>query len=155
MPDPEMIGHCLRIPAKSSRAPISFAAVARDRNGKQVWVTVGSGIGIDQARDLARDAIRRIKDGRAASETAEPTVRAVADEWMERHVGGNKLRSARESGRIIERYIIPHIGKRVFADMRRKDIAELLDRIEDDSGKHMADGVLKTFRAISKWVHQR
>jgi integrase len=39
--------------------------------------------------------------------------------------------------------------------VRRKDIAELLDRIEDESGKPMADGVLKTFRTISRWVQQR
>ena len=43
----------------------------------------------------------------------------------------------------------------MFADVRRKDIAELLDRIEDESGRPTADGVLKTFRAISKWVQQR
>jgi integrase len=157
MPDPEMLGHYLRIPARSSRAPISFAAVARDPNGKQIWATVGSAgaIGIDHARDLARKAIQRIKTGEPTSEPGKPTVKAVADEWMERHVRGNKLRSARERGRIIDRYIIPHIGDRVFAEVRRRDVAELLDRIEDESGKPMADGVLKTFRAISKWVQQR
>ena len=68
---------------------------------------------------------------------------------------GNKLRTERERGRIISRYIVPRIGDRLFADVRRKDVAELLDRIEDESGKPMADGVLKTFRAISKWVQQR
>ena len=81
-------------------------------------------------------------------------MRAVAEEWLERHVRGNS-RTERERGRIISRYIVPQIGDRVFADVRRKDIAELLDRIEDESGKQMADGVLKTFRAISKWVQQR
>jgi hypothetical protein len=30
-----------------------------------------------------------------------------------------------------------------------------LDRIEDESGKPTADAVLKTLRAISKWVQQR
>ena len=64
-------------------------------------------------------------------------------------------RTERERGRIISRYIVPQIGDRAFADVRRKDIAELLDRIEDESGRPMADGVLKTFRAISKWVQQR
>jgi integrase len=80
-------------------------------------------------------------------------VRDVAEEWLERHVRGQ--RTERERGRIVSRYILPRIGDRVFADVRRKDIAELLDRIEDESGKQMADGVLNTFRAISKWVQQR
>ena len=30
LPDPEQLGHYLRIPARTSRAPIAFAAVARD-----------------------------------------------------------------------------------------------------------------------------
>ena len=68
---------------------------------------------------------------------------------------GNKLRTARERGRIISRYIIPHIGGRIFAEIRRKDIAESPDLIEDQSGKPMADSVLKTFRAMSKWVQLR
>jgi integrase len=129
--------------------------VARDPNGKQIWTTVGTAdaIGIDQARELARAAIKRTRAGRPISESAKPTVRNVADQWLERHVRGQ--RTERERGRIISRYIVPRIGDQVFADVRRKDIAELLDRIEDESGKPMADGVLNTFRAISKWVQQR
>jgi integrase len=155
--DPELRGHYLRIPARSSRAPIAFAAVARDPSGKQIWTTVGTAdaIGIDQARELARAAIKRIKAGGPISESAKPTVRDVADQWLERHVRSNKQRTERERGRIISRYIVPRIGDQVFADVRRKDIAELLDRIEDESGKPMADGVLNTFRAISKWFQQR
>ena len=155
LPDPEQPGCYLRIPARTSSAPIAFAAVARDPGGKQIWTTVGTAdaIGIDQARELARGAIRQIKAGKSISEPAKPTVRAVAEEWLERHVRGQ--RTERERGRIISRYIVPQIGDRVFADVRRKDIAELLDRIEDESGRPMADGVLKTFRAISKWVQQR
>ena len=153
--DPEQRGHYLRVPA--TRAPIAYAAVARDPSGKQIWATVGTAdaVGIDQARELAREAIRRIKAGEPASEAAEPSVRDVAEEWLERYVRSNRLRSEREQGRIISRYIIPRIGQRVFADVRRKDIAELLDRIEDESGKPTADAVLKTFGAISKWVQRR
>jgi integrase len=157
LPDPEQLGHYLRIPPRSSRAPIAFAAVARDPNGKQVWTTLGGvdSLRIDQARELARDAIMRIRAGKPTTEPDKPTVGDVAEEWLDRHVRGNKLRTARERGRIISRYIVPRIGDRIFAEVRRKDIALLLDRIEDESGKPMADGVLKTFRAISKWVAQR
>lgn len=153
--DPELGGHYLRIPARTSTAPIAFAAVARDPKGKQIWTTVGTAdaIGIDQARELARAAIKRIKAGGLVGESAKPTVRVVADQWLERHVRGQ--RTERERARIISRYIVPRIGDQVFADVRRKDIAELLDRIEDEGGKPMADGVLNTFRAISKWVQQR
>jgi integrase len=157
LPDPEQPGHYLRVPPRSSRAAVAFAAVARDPRGKQIWMTVGTAdvVGIDQAREKAREAIRRIKDGRPSSEPTKLTVEAVAEEWLERHVRGNNLRSARELGRIISRHITPRIGERIFVEVRRRDIAELLDRIEDESGKPMADAVLKTFRAISKWVQRR
>lgn len=157
LPDPEQLGHYLRIPPRSSRAPIAFAAVARDPQGKQAWVTLGAAneLRIDQARVLAREAVKRIKTGKPTREPTKPTVTDVAEEWLERHVRGNKLRTARERGRIVSRYILPRIGERIFADVRRKDIAELLDRIEDESGKPTADAVLKTLRAISKWVQER
>jgi integrase len=79
----------------------------------------------------------------------------VAEQWLERHVRGNKLRGERETGRIISRYIVPHIGNRIFTEVRRRDIAELLDLIEDQSGKPMADHVLKTFRSMARWVQLR
>jgi integrase len=159
LPDPEQLGHYLRVPAKSSRAAIAFAAVARSPgpDGKQIWTTVGTvdALGIDQARELAREAIRRIKSGRPATEAPKPTVKEVAEQWLERRVRKNEFRTAPEMERIVNQYIVPRIGERVFVEVRRKDIAELLDRIEDDHGKQMADGVLKVFRAISRWVQQR
>src|ERR1700733_11466176 len=71
LPDPELIGHYLRIPPRTSRAPVAFAAVARDPAGKQIWETVGTAdnVGIDQARDLARAVIQRIKAGKPTSDT--------------------------------------------------------------------------------------
>ncbi|MGZ5842520.1 MAG: phage integrase central domain-containing protein, partial [Xanthobacteraceae bacterium] len=141
--DPEQLGHYLRVPAKSSRAPIAFAAVARDPSGKQTWTTVGTAnaVGIGQARELAREAVRRIKAGEPTTEAAKPTVREVAEQWLERRVRKNKFRTAREMERVVNQYIVPRIGDRVFADVRRKDVAALLDRIEDDHGKQMADSV--------------
>jgi hypothetical protein len=155
--DPEQLGHYLRIPARSSRAPIAFAAVARNRSGKQVWLNVGTAdtISVDQARELARQATRRIKADKPIREPDKPAVRDVAEQWLERLVRKNKHRTAGESERIVNVYIIPHIGDWPFADVRRKDVAELLDRIEDDHGKYMAEAVLRTFGAISRWHHQR
>ena len=155
LPDPEQPGHYLRIPARSSRAAIAFAAVARDPGGKQIWTTVGTAdaVGIDQARELARHAIKRIKAGKPISEPARPTVRAVVEEWLERHVRGQADRAG--EGTDHQPLYRSADRRSVFAEVRRKDVAELLDRIEDESGKQMADGVLKTFRGISKWVQQR
>ena len=118
LPDPEQLGLYLRVPPRSSRAPIAFAAVARDPGGKQIWETVGTteAMGIEQARELARDAIKRIKVG--TDQPTNPTVRDVAEQWLERHVRKNGFRTAKESERIVNRYIVPRIGDRPIADVR-------------------------------------
>jgi integrase len=155
--DPEMRGHYVRVPTKG---PVVFAAVARGPIGKQVWATLGSAteLTIDQARDCAREAIRRIKTGKPAIEAPKPkseSVAAVANSWLARHVEKNKLRTGYELRRIVERYILPHWGNRDFIDIKRSDIARLLDVVEDENGAAMADSVLKTLRAVATWVQSR
>jgi integrase len=155
--DPEMRGHYLRVPPQG---PVVFAAVARDPYGKQIWATVGTAaeLTIGQARDRAREAIRRIKAGQKAFEPpkAKPeSVAMVAENWLARHVEKNNLRSADELRRIIEKYIKPYWADRNFVDLRRSDIAMLLDAIEDQHGPAMADAVLSTLRSIASWVQSR
>jgi hypothetical protein len=98
LPDPEQLGHYLRVPARTSRASIAFAAVARNPDGKQIWTTIGTAdaLGIDRARELARQAIGRIRSGKPISEPTKLLVVDVAEQWLERHVRGNGLRSERE-----------------------------------------------------------
>ena len=157
LPDPEQIGLYLRVRPRTSRAPAAFAAVARDPTGKQIWETVGTtdNVGIDQARDLARAVIQRIKAGKPTSDTRGVTVADIAEQWLERHVRKGGHRTVGETERIVRRYIAPRIGNRPIADVRQIDIAELIDQIEDENGKSMADAVLKTYRAVSRWLQQR
>src|ERR1700722_17969876 len=65
--DPEQRGLYLRIPPEG---PIVFAAVARDPYGKQIWATLGTSadMNIGEARERAREAIRRVKEGKPAIE---------------------------------------------------------------------------------------
>jgi predicted phage terminase large subunit-like protein len=57
-----MPGHYVRVSATGAK---SYAVVARDPNGKQIWHTIGSTTlhRIAEARELARDAIKAIKAG--------------------------------------------------------------------------------------------
>jgi integrase len=157
IPDPELIGHYLRIPPRTSRAPITFAAIARDPSGKQIWETVGTAgsVGIEQARDLARAAIQRIKAGMPTSDLSGDTVSDIAAQWLERHVRKSGHRTAGETERVVAKYIVPRIGNRPIVSVRRSHVVQMLDQIEDESGRSMADAVLKTYRAISRWLQQR
>jgi integrase len=134
-----------------------FAAVARTPYGKQVWAKIGTtaDLNIEEARERARKAIRRIKDGLPAFEPKPESVAEVAQNWLHRHVEKNKLRTGDEYRRVIDCYILPKWRDRIFVELRRSDITALLDMIEDKHGPRQADVVLTTLRSIANWQHKR
>ena len=153
LPDPELRGHYVRITPKGAK---SYVAVARDPGGKQVWVTLGGAdmLTIAEAREQARERIRRIKAGQPAVEVppAKPdTLRDIAENYMRRHVRAKGLRTEREIGRILKKYIYPVLEDRDFEAIRRSEITALLDMVEDGAGPRQADTVLTTLRSIMNW----
>ena len=157
--DPEQRGLYLRIPVQG---PIVYAAVARYQ-GKQTWATVGTNdvLTIEEARDKAREAIKRIKAGEEPfppppAKPAKPdSVEAVVEDWLKRHVEKNKLITGPELARRLRVYVFPYIGDRPFAEIRRGDIAKLLDTVEDKHGAWVADSVLGILRSVSTWFASR
>ncbi len=137
----------------------TFSAVARDPYGKQIWATIGgTELKVDEARDKAKAAIKRIKAGLAPFE--EPPVQpdsfeAVAENWMTRHVKAKGLRSEGELRRQLDIYILPAWKGRDFVSIRKSDVAKLLDDIEDNHGPVQADRVLATVRGIMRWQASR
>jgi Arm DNA-binding domain len=158
MSDPEMRGLYLRIPVEG---PVVYAAVARDPLAKrQVWATFGDSatLTIEEAREQARAAIKRIREGLepfAPPPVKPDSVEAVARNWLERHVEARGLRTGPEVRRIIEKYVLPHWRARVFADIKRSDIAKLLDHIEDAHGAWVADATLAVLRTMASWYAAR
>jgi integrase len=153
MADPVQQGLILRIPPQG---PIGYSAVAW-RGGKQTWQAVGTTatVSLEEARALARDVCRKIQTGLPRTVTPLHSVAAVCDRWFELKAQGEGYRTAPERQRIIEKYIKPHLGSRIFIDLRRSDIADLLDLLADKHGKAQADQVLKTLSAVSHWYESR
>lgn len=151
--DPECSGLYLRVTEKNAK---SWAAVARNPEGKQVWATLGSAdhLSVADARAAARKAIVRIKAGLSAFEEpkAKPlTFGEVAGLWIERHVAKKELRSAPEIARILDVYVRPAWQDKPVASIRRGDVVTLLDVIEDERGARQADYVLAVVRGIFNW----
>src|SRR5262245_2759104 len=156
-PDPELRGFYIRVQPSGAK---SFVALARDPFGKQVWCTLGNAdaLRIDEARELARAAIRRIKAGLAPVELAPSraeTFKDIAEGWFARHVIAKKFRTADEIRRILEVYIYPKWADREFIGIKRRDVAALLDHIEDHHGPRMADIVLGKIGSIAGWYARR
>ena len=78
----------------------------------------------------------------------------VAESWLKRHVKG-RLRSEREIERQLYKYVYPSWADRPFTEIRRVDVSQLLDRIEDEHGVRQADAILTTIRSLMTWHQSR
>jgi hypothetical protein len=157
VPDPELRGHYVRVMPQGANI---FCAVARDPYHKQIWCTLGSSdvLTIEEARDKARTAIKRIKAGLPPFEsppTKPDSFEAVAGNWIKRHVVAKGLRTRDEIERVLRVYVLPHWHDRDFESLRRSDVTRLLDHVEDNHGRRQADVVLSVVRAIGNWYASR
>src|SRR3954449_2479997 len=123
-PDPELRGHYVRVQPSGAK---TFAAVAVDPEGRQVWTSIGraDAMAIDEARAKARNALARVRAGLPAFEAPaakRDSFKEVAESWLTRHVVKNGLRSKREITRLLSSHIHPAWKDRDFLSIRRSDV---------------------------------
>jgi integrase len=171
MVDPEQRGLYIRVPPEG---PCVFAAVARNPHAmipkkgggeqpRQVWTVIGTAdvMKIEEARERARGVIKRVKAGLPAREPPPPkpvepaSFQAVAQNWLKRYVEKNELRSAPNIKRLLSKIVYPRWADRDFISLRRSDINDLLDYVEDHHGERQADLVLAIIRGIANWFTTR
>ncbi len=149
----------------------TFTVIARrKRDRKQIWAAVPiDEIGVDidtiteeqldAVRALAREGIANIKRGERKAFPPPPagpdSLQKVAENFMRRHVRKEGLVSADEIERQLKTYCYPVLGDVAVNDIKRSDIANLLDQIEDDHGATQADRVLATLRKLFNWYTAR
>ena len=103
----------------------------------------------------AREGARN-HQGRARGEgTGAETFMSVAGAWVKRHVEKNGIRTRAEIERILAKYILPAWAGRDFVSIKRSDVTDLLDKIEDKHGPRMADCCLTVFSSIANWYASR
>jgi integrase len=153
LPDPQLAGHYVRVTPNNAK---SYACVARNPDGKQVWTTIGDCevMPIEEARSRAREYLQRVRDGLPAIAPKGETFGDVAANWIKRHVDRNGFRSAKEIKRLLNVHILPAWRDREFTSITRSDVAKLLDTIEDISAR-TADYSLGVIRNIMNWQAAR
>jgi integrase len=111
---------------------------------------------VREARTL-RKRVDRGEDplaGRRATEAASAdTLKAICEEYLRRE--GGRLRSAHWREVVLKRLVYPKLGNRPIGEIKRSDIAWLLDSIEDENGSTMADRTLALVRKIMNWHASR
>jgi integrase len=122
-------------------------------NGKAQAKTLGRypEMGVKAARDTAYDF-----DPNAAFAAVQAgSLREVAEKWIKHYVERKGLRSQDEIERILSYYVYPAWERKPFFEIRRGDVNELLDRLEDKHGASQADGVLAVLRSVMNWFATR
>jgi integrase len=133
-------------------------------NGVPKKLTLRAGVSLADARKLAADAMyelsrgtdpgaaKKIERQKAATEAAAlaaNSLQSICERYLKRE--GGKLRSvgARESA--LRRGVYPVMGHRIIDTIKRSEITQLLDKIEDRNGSRAADLVLSYLRKIFNW----
>ena len=139
---------------------VSYGFRYRNRAGHRRWLPLGlhGQITPDQARALAKKRAGEVADHRdptserAAHRAATTnTVNAVLESFLARYVRAQDLRTADEIERTFKVYVRPPLGNKSVYDLRRRDVVELLDQIEDNNGAAMADRTLACLRKAFNW----
>jgi integrase len=156
-PDVELPKHGVRV---RPHGPGTYTIITRDPYRKQRWVRIGSTaeMAIAEARELARTVIKRVEAGLDPFEpppVKPDTVADVVETYLKRHVEARRLRTGDEIRRVLDVYVLPHWRDRPFADIRRSDVARLLDAVEDKHGPWVADGALAILRGVASWYAAR
>jgi integrase len=127
-------------------------------------LTLPPGLGLAAARKLAAEAMYQVAQGidpivarrderQAKIAAVEGTLAAVVKTYME--LAGSKLRSRDQYRRALARHILPTLGGRQVADLRRGELVSLFDKIERECGPHTADMELAVLRTVLHWYEKR
>lgn len=162
-------GFAVRVTAAGTKAFVLFHRV----NGKPYLPTLGrwdanAGGGTLTVRDAiikADKLAKDIKNGRREDPRPErtrrlqegdrvdgETVSGLLDKFVERYARKEaKLRTADQIEATFDRLVKPRIGKIGIYDLRRSNVVDMLDEIDDENGPVMADRVLALVRKAFNW----
>jgi integrase len=141
---------------------LRYRARGGGRRAPKRFVTIGryGPLTPDQARNEARallGSVARGKDpaqeARSEASKAANTFQATAERYLQRE--GKNLRTADWRKKVLARLVYPKLGSRPIGEIRRSEIVELLDKIEDANGAVMADRTLATIRRVMTWHASR
>jgi integrase len=127
------------------------------RRGTKRFLTLGryGALTPGQARNEARSLLGDVAKGRdpvadrnKKKSAATNTLEAVGNKYLQREAALRSIAQRRDS---LERLINPQLGNRPIDAIRRSEIVDLLDAIEDKHGPVMADRALAALRRLMNW----
>jgi len=131
-------------------------------DGKRRKMNLGSypDVTLEKARDKFEDAKRKVKNGidplaekeQAAEENRKaPTLKTLCEDYVQKHAMRFK-KSWKEDERVLNREVIPALGKRKAADIVKRDIIRLLESIIERGSPGMANNSFQVIRKMFNWA---
>jgi integrase len=150
--DAQVPGLAVRVSDTGTKSFVLVVRYPGERNPSSRALGVYGAMSLETARIKGREWLAHIANGvdpkiKEATRRAD-TLRAIAEVYLERE---SRLRTIDQRQSILERLILPKLGARPIADIRRVEIVALLDRIEDERGPAMAQYTLATLRRVFSW----
>lgn len=154
--DSSVTGFAVRCQVAAKIYAVKYRAGDRQR-----WHTIGKH-GAPWTPEKARTQSKRILG--AVADGGDPavdrderksagTLAEAVDRFKALHVA--KLRSSAEVESLFDRFILPKLGASAIGDIRRRDVAELLDDVESKAGPRAADKTLAAVRSFFNWHARR
>jgi len=110
-------------------------------------------VGFEWHRNPERD--RREAAKKAEAESKDPTVKKLAQEYIEKHAKVNKRESsAKEDQRILDKDVLPVWGERKAKDIRKRDVVLLLEEVAK-RGPALTHNVFKLVRKMFNFAVSR
>lgn len=157
--DPEQPGFGVRVTSRGTKTYVLRTRLKKGGNAQRLEIGRVGEMDLADARKKARDWLDLIRDGKdprdveadqraAQIERGATTVDAILDVFVKRHA--SKLRSSDQVDHAFS-YVRPRLGSKSIYDLKRRDIVQMLDHVEEKAGPVMADRVLAHVRKAFNW----
>ena len=127
--------------------PLIPLADKRDERGRVL--VKGARTLAGQAREAVEAGRDPALDRKSLSEAGANTLKAICESYLQREA--KELRSKDQIEATLKRLVYPELGDREIDTIRRSEINDLLDDIEDERGPVMSDRTLAYLRKIMNW----
>ena len=95
-----------------------------------------------------------VEEDKKAELDAAPTIKALAEEYIERHAMPNK-KSWAEDQRVLEKEVLPAWGKKKAQDISKRQVNDLLDKVVDRGSPQTANNIFKIIRKMFNWAVEK
>jgi len=164
--DPSLLGFGVRARASGAKTYIYSYRPQGGRSASKRRYSIGrvESITLEQARKLAQQLAGHLASGvdpmrvqaevRAEKERDRTTVQTLSVDFIDKYARPRN-RTWRETERILNRYVLPHVGDVAVLRLSRREVSELLDTVDHENGPVMADRTLAALRKMLNWYETR